>query len=378
MEPVDGRPAELTATGRPGFDAAVVGGGIAGAAACVALHRAGLTALWIAPPDPDAGDRVGESLAPAAGPILARLGLDRLLHDAGHRRSNATFSAWGTSRLVERNAIVHLEGPGWVLDRGRFETDLRASASGVVERRHCRLEAARPATGCWHLALADGPGASAGFLIDASGRAAVAARSLAARRRDDRQIAACAFLAHRDPSVEPTPATLIETVPDGWWYAALLPDGRLSLARFGDADGLPRGISRSTPLWREMIRESRHVAFWIADAGFVAEAPPKLHSVGTTWLSTAGGTSEGAGWAAIGDAAAAFDPLSSHGMTTALWSAARTAEIVAAWRTGDDQPLAAYTSSVAQGIERFRKQRAALYARERRFAGEPFWQRRVV
>lgn len=356
-------------------DAAVVGGGVAGAAACVALGRAGLDVVWIAPNAGASGDRAGDSLAPAAAPVLASLGLARLLD--GHRPANASFSAWGRDALVERNAIVHLEGPGRVIDRPRFEAALRQAAAPLVRRVTASLQGAEAADGRWRLTLAGGGSVAARFLVDASGRAAVAARRLARHRRDDRLVAAVAFLRHADPTVEPTPATLIEAVADGWWYAALLPDGRLSLAWFSDPDLMPRGLSRDLAAWRDRIAATAHVARWIADAGFAVEAPPRLESAGTTWLEPAAGEAAGAGWAAIGDAAAAFDPLSSHGMTTALWAAARMGEVAPARLAGDAAPLAAYVRAVAEGVATFKQQRAAIYGGERRFASGVFWRRRI-
>lgn len=367
--------AGVATAGVAAVDVAVVGGGIAGAAACVALGRAGLRVAWIAPAGDPTADRAGDSLAPAARPILAALGLAGLLD--GHRPANASFSAWGSDALVERNAIVHLEGPGRVIDRQHFEAALRAAALPFAGRVDAALEAAAAADGRWRLSLAGVGSIVAGFLVDASGRAAVAARRLARRRRDDRLLAACAFLPHADPTVEPTPATLIEAVEDGWWYAALLPDGRLSLAWFSDPDLMPRGLSRDLGAWRDRIAATAHVSRWIADAGFAVQAPPRLESAGTTWLEPAAGEAAGAGWAAIGDAAAAFDPLSSHGMTTALWAAARMGEVVPARLAGDAAPLAAYARAVAEGVAAFRTQRAAIYGREPRFADAPFWRRRV-
>lgn len=363
---------------RPGAaPIAVIGGGVAGATACVALNRAGQRPLWLAPPPDLAHDPVGESLSPAAGPILDSLGLAGLLAAPRHRPSNATFSAWGSPLLAERSAAVHLEGPGRVLDRRAFEADLVAAAEPGADRLPLALARAEPDGAGWRLTLADGQVREAGFLIDATGRAAAIGRTLAAYRRIDRQVAATALLPHRDATVEPTPATLIEAVAEGWWYAALLPDGRLSLAYFSDPDLLPADLSRDLSAWRALIGRSQHVGRWVADAGFGVEAPPRLASAGTTRLDPpAGATEGGAGWAAIGDAAAAFDPLSSHGMTTALWTATRAAAVATAWLSGDRAPLAAYGATVAKGFDGFLAQRTALYARERRFADAPYWQRR--
>src|SRR5690606_17234956 len=102
---------------------AVIGGGIAGAAACITLASAGLKPLWIAP-DARTGDKPGEHLAPAARPLLAKLGALDLVARPEHRSANVMLSSWGSDHLVERHAMVHLEGPATVLNRTAFEADL--------------------------------------------------------------------------------------------------------------------------------------------------------------------------------------------------------------------------------------------------------------
>jgi len=364
-------------TGGSGYEVVVVGAGLAGAAACLALRRAGLAPLWIGVPEAATGPKIGEALAPAGADILARLGAGDLLDDPRHRESNETLSAWGSGTLVERNAIVHLQGPGHVLDRAGFERDLTDRARNAVDHRPLRLAQSRAEGGEWQLNLSDGSEAEARFLIDASGRHAVVGRRQAGLQRDDQLVAACAFLDQTDESVEPTRATLIEAAADGWWYAALLADGRLSLSYYSDPDQLPRGVSQDVRVFRDLIADTRYIGRWIADAGFSLTAAPEMHSAGTTWLSQVAGTTEGAGWAAIGDAAAAFDPLSSHGMTTALWAGERMGQVVAGWLADPDGPgLDAYDAAVQAGVSQFRRDRARLYAREVRFAERTFWSRR--
>lgn len=355
----------------------MIGGGIAGAAACVALSWAGLAdgTAWFAPDQPFE-DRVGESLPSTAGPILDRLGLSDLV-TTGHRPANATFTAWGREALVERNAIVQLRGPGWVLDRPRFEKDLRARAQTVVQRRRETVLTATAEDSVWTITTEYAPPLRARTLIDATGRAAAFVRKFATLRRDDRMAVAYAFPPHRDRSVDPTPATLIEAVADGWWYAALLPDQRLSLAYFSDPDLIPRGLSGDLAMWRDLVSGSPNVSQWIEDAGFTLEDAPSVGSAGTTWIDPPVGMCHGAAWMAIGDAAATFDPLSSHGMTTALWSGARVVDALTPWlANAEPDALTDYANAVSAGVLKFRTDRAQLYGRERRFTGLPFWDRR--
>lgn len=369
----------------------VVGGGVAGAAACIALARAGLRAHWLVreasrtharhDTDERRDDPVGESLSPAAMPVLEALGLGAIPDAPRHRSSNATFSAWGSDALMERNAFVHLEGPGRVIDRRFFEEQLRGAADAVATRVAGGLADMRPREegGGWALTLDSGEGFIADFLIDATGRAAAIGRRLSAFKRIDQLVAATAFLQQRDHNVEPTRATLIEAVAQGWWYATLLPDERLALAFFSDPDLLPQNLSRDLATWRGLLADSHYVGRWVDDAGFALETPPRLVSAGTARLERpCSGHDDGAGWAAIGDAAAAFDPLSSHGLTTALWTGSRAGAAAAAWLSGDRAPLAAYGRAVDAGFAGFLRQREAIYARERRFADQPFWQRRNI
>ncbi|CAO3424687.1 glycine oxidase maturase GoxB [Azospirillum endophyticum] len=359
------------------FDVAVIGGGIAGAAAALTVAGAGRSVLVIGP-EGEAGDRPGEFLSPAANALLVELGLAERIAAGPHRVANATYAAWAAPVLAQRNAITHTEGPGRVLDRRAFEQALTAAVAEVgVPRLAVPLSSAERDGALWRLTLEDGTeraprSLAARFLIDASGRAAVVARRFVRRRRADRLVAACGFLAQKIDDVEPTPATLIEAAAEGWWYATLLPDRRMGLAFFSDPDRLPRGLSRDPARWRAMLAETEWAARWLDSAGYRIDAAPRLASAGTMWLERAAGV----GWAAAGDAAAAFDPLSSHGLTSALWSGRRAGLGALATLGGDSGPLERYVATLDGAVRQFLSQRRAVYGEVRRFADRPFWSRR--
>lgn len=351
---------------------AVVGGGIAGAASCLRLRGLGLDPLWISPARED-GDRPGEHLAPTARGLLRRIDAGHLLDNPRHREANSMMSAWGSERLDERNSILQLQGPGIVVDRPAFERDLVDLAlTQGVRRIVATVDAVSRDGGVWRLD-ADSRTMTADFVIDASGRTAVLARGEGSRFRADRLAALVLFaLQDSDSDVEPTRATLIEAVADGWWYAALLADGRLALNYYTDPDLLPRDASHEPAVFRALARETLYVGRWIEEAGFRLDTAPRLVSAGTTWIAPAAGT----GWAAVGDAAAAFDPLSSFGMTTALWTAITASEAVLSTLASDSTGLLNYVGKVAGGVQDFLESRTKVYAAERRFADAVFWSRR--
>lgn len=351
----------------------VAGGGLAGAAACLTLGERGVPVRWIAPRSP-AADKPGESLSAAAEPLLRALGLDRLLGDPVHRRVESTFTCWGSAALRERSRMAHPGGLGHVLDRGRFEGAAISQATdhAAIAVTDGAVASIRRGLAGWTVETDQGELIAAAMLIDATGRAAAIGRRDAALQREDRLVAAYAFLDQVDEGIDPTPATLVEAVPNGWWYATLLADRRLVVNFYSDPDLMPRGLARDESAWRVLVAETCYISRWIETGGFALDGPPSLASAGTTWLSRPAGRD----WVAVGDAAAAFDPLSSHGMTTALWTGIEAGKAAHRTLNGAGEALGEYADRVLQGVGRYRADRRRIYAGESRFAGHPFWQRR--
>ncbi|MEQ8397796.1 glycine oxidase maturase GoxB [Thalassobaculum sp.] len=352
----------------------VAGAGISGAAACVTLARQGLSVVWLAP-EPATPWKPGESLAAAAGPLLESFGAAGILDKPAHRRMETSFSCWGSDALLERSAIASRGGLGTAIDRSAFEADLRDLAAEAGCRIVCAelADFARSESG-WVLRTGDGQELDAGFLVDATGRSAFVGRRMTTMHRRDQLVAAVAFLQQVETDVDPTPATVIEAVQDGWWYASLLANGSLAVNYYTDPDLLARGLTRDVEAWKRLIAESRYISRWIATGGFGVAQAPQLASAGSTWLERAAGP----GWIAVGDAAAAFDPLSAHGMTTALWTGIEAAKAIRRVRDGETAALDAYSARVAAGVERFLADQIGIYGREVRFRKNTFWSRRVV
>lgn len=352
---------------------AVVGGGIAGCAACLGLARRGVEMVWIAPSSPIA-DKPGESLAPAALAVLENLGIDDLLAHPAHRKSMVSFTAWGSDTLLERHAAGQFGGMGHVINRGHFETALveRVRQTAGIVRVDGSLATFSRGDAGWTLKTDSSQVINASMLIDATGRLAMIGRTQTSQRRIDRLVAAYAFLKQTDLDIDPTPATLIEAVEGGWWYATLLANRQLALNFYSDPDLMPRRTSTRLDLWQQMVGKTRSIARWIESAGYEISEPPRLASAGTAWLENAAG----ADWLAVGDAAVSFDPLSAHGMTTALWTGNEAAKAAALALSGDGAALDSYAARLRLGVEQYDSERREIYAREMRFTHHPFWQRR--
>jgi flavin-dependent dehydrogenase len=84
----------------------------------------------------------------------------------------------------------------------------------------------------------------------------------------------------------------------------------------------------------------------------------------------------GPGWLAAGDAAAAYYPLTSHGIAAAIAGGWDAAHAVLAALDGDPAAADVYADRLRRSFTRYLNVRAAYYAMEERWPRSPFWRRR--
>jgi 2-polyprenyl-6-methoxyphenol hydroxylase-like FAD-dependent oxidoreductase len=84
----------------------------------------------------------------------------------------------------------------------------------------------------------------------------------------------------------------------------------------------------------------------------------------------------GDGWLAVGDAASAFDPISSQGIYKALADGIEAAGAIAAALDGRTGALQDYQSMVADRFAAYWRTRDEFYRMEQRWSAAPFWRKR--
>jgi flavin-dependent dehydrogenase len=355
------------------IDLLVVGGGPAGAAAAAAARAIGfdvelVTAVRHLHP--------GESLPPGTDAVLNQLFGAGALHWRRHRAAYGNRSAWGGAGLERSDFMLNPLGHGWHVDRRALDASLLHSLQAQGVRVHCATRAARSLWNedRWEVKL-DGtrPGLRARAIVDATGRAARVARSQGARRtRLDRLVAAYWLLANSEERGRDS-ATLVQAVPDGWWYTTPVPGQRRVVAFLTDADLLPPRAARTARDWHERLALAPHVANALARSGLSLNQAALITDASVAYLDQL----TGPGWVAAGDAAVSFDPLSSQGILAALLMGRDAGQAVAAMLTNaDPEPLLRYSSQYATLLESHMRMRGAYYALERRWPDAPFWTRR--
>lgn len=355
-------------------DVAVVGSGPAGAATATALCAAGVPRVVLVDQGlPGRRPPVGESVPPDTRLLLGRLGAWPAFVAGGHDNCVGSASAWGSDVVGHNDFVCNPHGTGWHLDRARFDASLREHAvgAGAELRRPFRVD--RATAEGEHLALhaCGQPAIAARFVVDASGQGAHIARMLGARRNVHHRLTCAAAILALPPGSPLNRMTLLEAVEYGWWYAARVPGDRASALVVVDPADLRRRALHTADGWLAHMRSTRHLADALHGAAIDA-AGVHVHAAPSALLDPCAGDV----WVAVGDAASAFDPLSSQGIHKALADGLAVAPAIVKRLDGDSDALAAYSAAVAVRFEGYQRDRLHFYAMEQRWPDAPFWRDR--
>ena len=322
---------------------------------------------------------VGETLPPETRLLLDQLGVwDGFVHDR-HEACLGSCSSWGSDVLGFNDFLLNPYGSGWHLDRGRFNALLRRSVApcGITFLSGALLVGCQPEpAGGFQLHLMTRQRApstlSARYVIDATGVRSAFARRIGARRMMvDRLTFVYGFFG-AGSRASASRLTMIEAEENGWWYAAGLPESRVAVA-FATEPDIVRGFMLSVEeRWLAHVSRTRYIA-------------PRLHECRFERGSLAVRAAPsfvldrvcGPRWLAVGDAAAAYDPLCSQGIYKALADGLEAAEVIAAALDADVDIASLYAASIAEGFNEYQAIRDYFYRIENRWADSPFWRRRI-
>lgn len=307
----------------------VIGGGPAGSTCATLLAKAGHTVtLYEKAHFPRY--HIGESIAPAARPILELSGALPKVESAGFVTKYGGLLRWGTEDFaIEWESVFGKGLSSWQVEREIFDMVLldHAAESGVdvhqgVTVRQIEFTGERPVSVDWRADDGSSGTTPCDYLVDASGRAAVLPLAQKQNRHEHEVFRNVAVWGYWTGAtlLDDTPAGGINAISsdDGWYWVIPQRDDNYSvglvthrdlfrekLAKYSSPEELLHAHIDENDTMREVVR------------GATYQAPTRVE----TDYSYAVERFAGPGHVILGDAACFLDPLLSTGTHMALYSA---------------------------------------------------------
>ncbi|MGB0505045.1 MAG: NAD(P)/FAD-dependent oxidoreductase [Pikeienuella sp.] len=355
-------------------DIAVLGAGLAGIAAALALKQHGLQVALIGEII-GKGPKVGEFLPASVRRLFQALQLDEptdILGKENYLQCNTKMSAWGSATWTYQDSLRDPEGGGWHILRHRFEQNLLKIA-GDREVNHFQAKLLELSdNGVQYRVRVDGEDGEITFqsprLIDATGRKSWLVRRMdSPSKRQNRQMAVIGWV--NDTANETERATKVKSVENGWWYTAPLPNRQRVIAFHGLAEDV--GILCKKP--DRFLAQAQRCELDVGlGAATVLSAPLQSCDASLRLSSKVAGKR----WLAIGDAALALDPLSSQGMHFALYSAIMASDAICKARQNEAtafEAMQTYCNQVSDVFVANQRTRHMFYNEERRYRSHHYW-----
>ncbi|TQF67802.1 FAD-dependent oxidoreductase [Pseudoalteromonas luteoviolacea] len=349
------------------YDCLIVGGGIAGAVTAKQLQEKGYKVALI---DERAPSRLhlAESLPATIEPLLQRLGLLELIKSPPHFKHTGMVSLWGSSvpQVMPSVAQHH----GWKIDKWSIIEQIKSQlpSACVISGK---VKAVAIQQNGWRCHIKKNGVKTdfeihTRFLIDASGRQGYLPRVLNLHRHTFDKLSAFVANVTVHSPLDAQPSVVVEAFQDGWTLTSKISDNQSMVAIFCNQYTPEFSKFKCAKNWPEVANQTQ----WFKKVVSNGEFEVKILNASSHIVSQLSGKN----WLLVGDAAMSFDPLSSHGMTTAIYMAEKAAHAIDGLFNGDNNALGQYSKTMADIYNSYLNELLGYYRLEQRFKDSKFWQ----
>ncbi|MFK7750004.1 MAG: NAD(P)/FAD-dependent oxidoreductase [Kordia sp.] len=350
----------------------IIGNGIAGVTLAVLLQRKGISFVLLHREEEKVPFALGETLPPSAMPLLEELKLLSLFEENAYRKTYGYHSMWGSPQVTDIN--FYHQNP--------YKNGLKINKHQTLEKMrdlirdnmvsYCKgFEIIHEAHGNT-VVLAKNEGfkiVQGKILIDATGRNRAVLQKLKIESEIHDELVA---LSCHIPKIEHSKLThevYVESFKEGWGIVSALNEtenictiythkGHEILPKFKDVSQWKSVLSETVYL-KDFLIEDTNVKF----KGGNANSSVAKEIAGSNWL-------------ALGDAAMSFDPLSSHGITNAIYTASKASEVIGKkLNIADTEAFPEYGEIMKVIFQQYLQSKNNLYQQETRWKDAAFWKR---
>lgn len=362
-------------------DVLIVGGGPAGTSTALSILKYSNLKVTIVEQSNLDLIRVGEQVNPSLFELLEYIDIRKSdLAKSDFILGYSNLAAWGSPNMSSRDSIFSNQEENIQLDRAEFDLLLLKKAAkrgaSILPRTKC-IKFNQLANGIWNVALKHKTkglfSIKSKYLIDASGRQSFVSRQIGLTYIKQDELVAIGSFVEFDKKETLKHYMLLETVEDGWWYCATLPNKKMIVTLFTDANiTKEKQLKKATNL-NQLLSKSLHIKHELKNVVsnnkiWARNAFSKVVDITST-----------KNYIAVGDAIASFDPISSMGIGFAVSSGCNAAKAIIDFDiTNNEEHLFKYQQNIHTIYNNHLKVKTQFYNKELRWKESEFWKKRIV
>lgn len=357
----------------------IVGGGPAGTSAALSLLKYSDLKVIIVEETNLESIKIGEQVNSSIFDLLTYMGIEKDSFDQNNFiQGYSSTAAWGSDRMMIRDSIFNTETESFQLNREEFDYMLLEKVSekgGIIFPRTKCLKFNQDENNEWTVELKHETKGNftikAKYLIDATGRLGSICRKIGVESKRYDELTAIGKFFYFDESQTIKQDIIIESIEDGWWYCASLPNQKMTLTFFSDANFIKEKRLEKTENWNELLLKTKHIKHKISEAS--SEGKPWVKNA----FSQVSDISSKKNFLAVGDAVASFDPISSMGIGFAISSACHAAKAIIDADFGHENTFRSYQENINAIYSQYLQTKTFFYRKEQRWNDSAFWQKRI-
>ncbi len=351
----------------------IIGAGPAGCACAIALPTHEFEVI-ILDNSKEGKFQIGESIPPTMNLLMKQLGVYENFLKENHEPCYGSCSYWGSDIRGYNDTILNPYGHGWHLDREKFNRFFMSEAENrnVKIHRGATFLSSEKAENGFTINYRNANGKTenleANFVVDASGSKGVYAASQSSQKVHGTALVCLGIRFKQSDDKEVSKLTHLESVKDGWWYAARIPNNQMLVTFYTLSEVVKTKKLHLFECWMNELKQATQTyklvegleAFDSKIAGFTTYSFCLNRVVGDNWL-------------AIGDAASTYDPITAHGITKSVTNAIEAVKAISKYVDGDAKALVTFERDVQYQYIEYKKSRAYFYGLEQHWPDSTFW-----